>query len=122
MRESLEREIHIPDITHSVFLLLMEYIYTDSVKIDLEHAVELFITADLYQLDRLKEMCTVVVRRNLNGENATILLQNANDTHCHVLKDICMQYIVANFDIISKSDGIKLLSHALLLEILAIRP
>lgn len=122
MRESLEREIHIPDVTHTVFLLLMEYIYTDSVIIDLEHAVELFIFADLYQLDRLKEMCTVVVRRNLNGDNAAILLQNTNDSHCHVLKNICMEYIVANFDVISKSEGIKHVSHALLLEILAIRP
>lgn len=122
MRESVEREIRIPNVSHAVFVLLMEYIYTDSVLIDLEYAVELYITADLYQLDRLKEMCMVVLRRNLNGENAAILLQSANDAHCHVLKDICMAYIVDNFDIISKSEGIKAVSHELLLEILAVRP
>lgn len=122
MRESLEREINIPNVSHAVFLLLMEYIYTDSVVIDLQYAIELYITADLYQLDRLKDMCVVIVQRNLNGDNAALLLQNAHNTHCHILKDICMEYIVANFDVISKSEGIKAVSHALLLEILAVRP
>lgn len=122
MRESIEREIHIPDIPHAVFLLLMEYIYTDAVKIDLEYAVDLFLTADLYQLNRLKNMCVVMVRRSLDEENAAILLQSASDTHCHELKDICMEYIIANFDIISKSEGIRQLSHDLLLEILQRRP
>lgn len=122
MRESVEREIRIPNISYAVFLMLMEYIYTDSVRISVEHAVDLYIVADLYQLVRLKDMCVMVIRRNINTENATILLQNANDTHCHILKDICMDYIVANFDTISKSDSIKSLSHVLLLEILATRP
>jgi len=122
MRESLEREIRIPNVPRPVFLLLMEYVYTDSVKIDLEHSVDLYIAADLYQLDRLRDMCCMVVKRNVNGENAAVLLQSAADAHCQVLKDICMEYIVANFDIISKSEGIKSVSHALLLEILAMRP
>jgi RCC1 and BTB domain-containing protein len=122
MRESVEREIRIPNIPRPVFLLLMEYIYTDSVKIDLEHSVDLYIAADLYQLERLREMCCVVVRRNLTGDNAPFVLQNATDAHCQVLKEICMEYIVSNFDVISKSDGIKAVSHPLLLEILSLRP
>lgn len=122
MRESLEKEIRLPNIPRSVFLLLIEYIYTDSVKIELEHAVDLYIASDLYQLDRLRDMCCSVVRRNINSDNATILLQNSADAHCQVLKDICMEYIVTNFDIISKSEGIKTVSHAILLEILKLRP
>jgi len=122
MRESLEREIRIPNVPRPVFLLLMEYLYTDSVKIDLEHSVDLYIASDLYQLDRLRDMCCMVVKRNINGDNAAVLLQSASDAHCQVLKDICMEYIVANFDVISKSEGIKSVSHALLLEILAMRP
>mmetsp|Transcript_16462 Transcript_16462/g.18945 ORF Transcript_16462/g.18945 Transcript_16462/m.18945 type:complete len:303 (+) Transcript_16462:713-1621(+) len=122
MRESTEREIRIPSVPPPVFLLLMEYLYTDAVSIEPEFAVELYIAADLYQLDRLKNMCSVVVRRNLCAENAAILLQSATDAHCQVLKDICMEYIVANFDVISKSDGIKSVSHSLLLEVLSMRP
>lgn len=122
MRESMDRAvIPIPDISHPVFLLLLEYIYTDSVKIDLEHAIELYIAADLYQLERLRDMCCTVVRRNLNAENSGPLLQNATEAHCHILKEVCMSYVVDNFDVVSKTEGIKQVSHSLLLEILAQR-
>lgn len=121
-KENAERAvIPIPDISRAVFLLLLEYIYTDSVKVELEHAVELYIAADLYQLERLRDMCCTVVRRNLNAENAGPLLQSASEVHCHVLKEACMTYIVENFDIVSKTEGIKQVSHSLLLDILAQR-
>jgi RCC1 and BTB domain-containing protein len=121
MRESVERMVPIQDISRQVFLLLLEYIYTDSVKIEVEHATELYIAADLYQLERLRDMCCTVVRRNLNAENAGPLLQNASESHCHCLKEVCMAYMVENFDIVSKTDGIKQVSHTLLLEILSQR-
>lgn len=123
MRECEEgAEIPIPNMSYAVFLLILEYLYTDTVKIDLEHAVELYIASDLYQLATLREMCCVVVRRSVGSENAAYLLQSAHEAHCHVMKDIAMEYIVANFDVISKSDGIKSVSHGLLLEILSLRP
>ncbi|KAL7530787.1 hypothetical protein ACHAXR_004851 [Thalassiosira sp. AJA248-18] len=123
MRECEEgAEIPIPNMSYAVFLLILEYLYTDSVKIDLEHAVELYIASDLYQLSTLRGMCCVVVRRSIGSENASYLLQSAHEAHCQVMKDIAMEYIVANFDIISKSEGIKAVSHGLLLEILSLRP
>lgn len=121
MRESVERRVPIPAISHAVFLLLLEYIYTDTVKIEVENAVELYIAADLYQLERLRDMCCTVVRRNLNASNAGPLLQSAAENHCQILREVCMTYIVENFDIVSKTDGIKQVSHELLLEILAQR-
>ena len=115
-------EIPIPNMSYSCFLLILEHLYTDSVKIDLEHAVELYIASDLYQLTTLRDMCCVVVRRSIGSENASYLLQSAHEANCQVMKDIAMSFIVANFDVISKSDGIKAVSHGLLLEILSLRP
>lgn len=123
MRECKEGAvIPIPNMSYAVFLLILEYLYTDSVKIALEHAVELYLASDLYQLAALREMCCVVVRRGIGSENAAYLLQSAHDAHCQVMKDISMEYIVANFDVVSKSDCIKAVSHGLLLEILSLRP
>lgn len=121
-RESTEKEIRIPNIARQVFLLLLEYIYTDSVRVDLEHAIDLFTASDQYQLERLRDMCCTIVCRNLNAENSTMLLQAASESHCQVLKEACMNYIVENFEVISKTDGIKQISHPLLLEILSNRP
>jgi RCC1 and BTB domain-containing protein len=122
MKESEEgAEIPIPNMSYAVFMLILEYLYTDSVKVELEHAVELYIASDLYGLCTLRDMCCVVVRRQIGAENAAYLLQSAHEAHCHVMKDIVMGFIVDNFDIISKSDGIKTVSHSLLLEILSVR-
>jgi len=121
MRESVERVITIPNMSKHVFLLLMEYIYTDAVKIEVEDAIELYIAADLYHLERLRDMCCTVVRRNMTAENSGPLLQSASEAHCQVLKDVCMEYVVSNFDIVSKTEGIKQVSHHLLLEILSQR-
>jgi RCC1 and BTB domain-containing protein len=121
MRESTERFIPIPNISKQVFLLLLEYLYTDSVKIDVEYAVELYIASDLYNLEQLRERCCMVVRRNLNFENAGPLLQMASDACCYELKQECMKYVVENFDVVSKSEGIKQVTHQILLEILSQR-
>ena len=49
MRESVEGEISIPGVFKALFLLLMEYIYTDSVMIEIQFAVDLYILADMYR-------------------------------------------------------------------------
>jgi hypothetical protein len=121
MRESNEKVVAIPSTSKKVFLMLLEYIYVDSVKVEVEHAIELYIAADLYHMDRLREMCCTVVRRNLSAENSGPLLQQASEAHCDVLKEVCMNYVVEHFDAVSKTEGIKLVSHALLLEILTQR-
>jgi len=122
MRESIEREIPIPDMSKAVFLHLMEYLYTDFVRVGPEYAVELHRAADLYRLTDLSETCRSVVRRNLDSTNAAVLLQAAEDTCCTEIKEVCMEYVVNNFDVVSKGDGIRTVSHGLLLEILEKRP
>jgi RCC1 and BTB domain-containing protein len=121
MRESVERTIPIMGISRPVFLMLLEFLYTDSVKIDVDKSIELYIAADIYRLERLRDMCCTVVRRNLTAENAGPLLQSADENHCQILRELCMSYIVKSFDIVSKTEGIKQVSHELLLEILAQR-
>mmetsp|Transcript_11950 Transcript_11950/g.23713 ORF Transcript_11950/g.23713 Transcript_11950/m.23713 type:complete len:625 (-) Transcript_11950:467-2341(-) len=121
MRESVEPTVPIVDISRDVFLLLLEYIYTDAVKIGLDCAIELYIAADIYRLNRLRDMCCTVVRRNLNAENVGPLVETADEKHCHALREVCMAYILENFDVVSKTKGIKQVSHGLLLEILSQR-
>jgi RCC1 and BTB domain-containing protein len=123
MRESSpDAEIPVPNVSRPVFLLLLEYLYADSVRIDLEHAVDLYVASDLYQIDALRDACAVVARRGVGSDNAASLLQRAHDAHCQVIKDIAMEHVVANFDTVSKGEGIKAVSHGLLLEILSRRP
>lgn len=120
-RESIEKEIVISHVSKTVFLLLMEYIYTDSVVIEPEFAVELYILADMYGLYRLSSLCITVVKRSLTIDNAALILQQASDENCQEIKTLSMDFVIDNFERISKSDGIRALSHELLLEILSRR-
>ena len=122
IRESAEGAISIPGISKAVSILLMEYIYTDSVMIEVHFAVDLYILADLYGLGILGTICVTVVERNFNTENATAILQHAEAEKCHFIKDIAMECFIKKFERISKTDGIRHVSHELLLEILSKRP
>lgn len=121
MRESVEGVIHVSSISKSAFVKLLEYLYADSVQIEVEDAVELYTTADLYGLEDLRDYCSNFIKTNLNVENAGLLLQASANAHCHTIKDLCLKYVVANFDAVSKTEGIKQLDHGLLLEVLASR-
>ena len=64
----------------------------------------------------------VVVKRNLKTENATTILQHAAGEGCHFMKYFAMEFVINNFERISKTDGIRVVSHTVLLEILSNRP
>ncbi|GMH78228.1 hypothetical protein TrST_g897 [Triparma strigata] len=123
MRESVEREIVVPDTDHSVFLALMEFLYTDSVEgLQPDMAVDLHGVASFYGVDKLKDICAAIVKKEIDAENAAGLLQRAHDALCSELKEIAMEYVISKFDIVSKGEGVSNLSHQLLLEILSARP
>ena len=80
MRESTERVIPISsDIRKSIFLLLLEYIYTNTVLsgVPVEAAFELWELAEMHGLKKLQGMCCASVKCNLNVENAAPMLQMA---------------------------------------------
>jgi len=74
MRESTEREVRIQGASYTTFLLVLKYLYTDSLKVDPEYAIEMYMIADLYRLDRLKDMCSRVAKRSLTCEVCRLYL------------------------------------------------
>ncbi|EQC36786.1 hypothetical protein SDRG_05620 [Saprolegnia diclina VS20] len=119
MREARELEVHVETIRAAVFLLLLEYMYNDTVDVPTpELAIELYAAADMYTLDRLKGLCELVVQKGLTVENAGVLLSAADELHAGRLRDLCMHFIVRHFDTVTKTEGFQLLSRELILETL----
>jgi hypothetical protein len=101
----------------------MEYLYCDNIEgLDPNMTVDLFGLAQFYNLERLMEMCLGTIRRSIKAENAAALLQRSHDAHCEEIKELALEYVVLRFDEISRSEGIKALSHELLLHVLSARP
>lgn len=99
MRESsgTEEQIVLPDIVHPVFLLLLEYIYTDQVgDITSDLAVHLLIAAERFLLDRLKALCEDIIRKSISIDNVVQIMMAAKAHRAEGLKDICMDFIISN--------------------------
>merc|ERR1719337_827000 len=77
MREAsgANEQIVLLDIAHPVFLLLLEYIYTDQVgDISWDRAVHLLIAPERFLLDRLKALCEDIVRKYISVENVVQIM------------------------------------------------
>ena len=118
MKEAHQMEVAIPSTRWLIFLALLEYCYTDSVDVTPEVAIELSIAADLYTLERLRGLCEVIVQKQISTENAAALLQIAEDTHATRIREVCLRFIVRDFDSVSRSESFQSLSRSLILEVL----
>mmetsp|Transcript_24145 Transcript_24145/g.66907 ORF Transcript_24145/g.66907 Transcript_24145/m.66907 type:complete len:608 (-) Transcript_24145:79-1902(-) len=121
MRESNQQQqepIPIPGLTKKIFLLILEFLYTGVVDIHVDQAIDLYVAADMYGLTRLQDKCASTLHRNLTPERAGLLLRTADESRFPELKDICLRYVVENLPVVSKTNGLKDVSHALLLEII----
>ena len=105
MRESRLSTIRIEEVRHSVFLSILEYLYTDNVRINLEEAMELFEAADLYCIPRLKTMCEKRMIQSINVETAATIFHAADMHTATALRRKALKFIVAHFEEVSKTES-----------------
>ncbi|KAG7366449.1 Kelch motif-containing protein [Nitzschia inconspicua] len=103
MKESKMSTVDIQQVSHPIFLQVLEYLYTDQTRIPLETAMELFEAADLFCIPRLKTMCEKRMLQSINVENAASIFYAA-DAHCaSALRAKAKKYILSHFEEISKT-------------------
>ncbi|KAJ8610230.1 hypothetical protein CTAYLR_008520 [Chrysophaeum taylorii] len=103
MVEARAKEIAIDDVKHSIFLALLEYLYTDSVDIPLDVAMDLFQAADRFGIDRLKRMCEGKMLASISVDNAAAIFHAADQYTANSLRDKCLNFILANFDAVTRT-------------------
>ncbi|TMW64826.1 hypothetical protein Poli38472_008993 [Pythium oligandrum] len=103
MLESRAREIVITDIRRPIFLAFLEYLYSDDIDVSVESAMELFVVADRYGVDRLKRICERRMLQSLCVDNAASILHAADLHNASVLRDQCLAFMLNNFDAVTKT-------------------
>lgn len=107
MREGKKDEpIDVPDIEYHIFLLMMEYLHTDSLNItslDLDDAVSLLIASERFLLDRLKSLCVDFIRNRIAGKNVVHILLTSYRHNALVLKELCLDFIVSQFELVKQT-------------------
>lgn len=101
MRESVEAgtPIELKDVSYRVFLKVLEYLYTDTVReITLDVGIHLLIVSEQFMLDRLKALCEDFIRRDVNVDNVIGILVASHQHNASGLKDIALEYILKNLN------------------------
>jgi hypothetical protein len=103
MKESTMETVRIEQVSHPIFLQVLEYLYTDHLRIPLESAMELFEAADLFCIPRLKTMCEKRMLQSINVENAAAIFHAADMHSAMALRQKAKKYILLHFEAVSKT-------------------
>lgn len=90
-------------VSHSIFLSVLEYLYTDNVDIPLDSAMELFQAADLFCIPRLKTMCEKRMLQSITVENAAYIFHAADSHSAAALRRKALKFILSHFEDVSKT-------------------
>uniref|UniRef100_A0A0D9X5K1 BTB domain-containing protein n=1 Tax=Leersia perrieri TaxID=77586 RepID=A0A0D9X5K1_9ORYZ len=101
MREEGTEPITIVDMQPDVFRALLQFIYTDWLPSIREFEGDdngemirhLLVAADRYAVDRLKLLCQSILCKNLSVQNVATTLALADQHHCGMLKDACIEFM-----------------------------
>ena len=103
MRESCRDEegdakpIELQDVSHPVFVKVIEYLYTDSVsELTWDLSVPLLIASEQFMLDRLKALCEDHIRKEITIDNVIGVLIASHQHNAVGLKDIALEFILRN--------------------------
>jgi len=124
MKENECSVITLPDVSYDTFLMLIEYLYTESVKsfkklpIDTKLLLDLFKLADQYLMNNLKAQCEVLLGNTVDVENVCQMLEVADTHRSTILKKKCTEFIASNFGIVITQNAFIDLPKPLLKEIL----
>ena len=114
MREAMQSECTLNDISYPVFMALLEHLYTDTVEISSRIALELFAAADFLGVEQLKVMCIAKIEGELSITNVCHTLTVADNHSAAQLKETCISFIVMHFKEVHQTEGFQTLSRQLL--------
>lgn len=98
MRETKHLEVPITNVSHKVFLAVMEYLYSCDVQIsDGQQMVDLLKAADMFRLEGLRGYCVERIEPAVTAENVAYICEVADTHNAERLKQYCITFILQNF-------------------------
>lgn len=90
--------IEITDIDYNVFIELLRFVYTRTMRDIKEMAKRLFVAADKYGLNDLKNLCADALVKEISKSNAIEYLSLADRYGLQSLRSKALDYIATNVD------------------------
>ncbi|XP_028800403.1 ARM REPEAT PROTEIN INTERACTING WITH ABF2-like [Neltuma alba] len=99
--EKEAKEIQIPNVKWDVFEVMMRFIYTGNVDVNLDIAQDLLRVADQYLLDGLKRSCECALAQDISVENVSLMYELSESFNAMALRHACIFFLLAQFDKLS---------------------
>ena len=116
MQEVSSNEIHVRDVDLVAFKGVLRYLYSGAPPKNItEVDLELFVTADKYGLEELKDMCEVSICDRLDAESVVDALIVAAKIKSKQLYDRAIPVLRSNFASLTEESSQKLKNHPELL-------
>eukprot|EP00794_Sanderia_malayensis_P009047 gene9047-10014_t len=97
MKESIERKFYIEDCSPEVFNLFLQYLYggaaDDYAELSEELLADLLTLADRYETEELMRICELLLAKQLNEKNISLILSFAENIGAQQLKADALAYI-----------------------------
>ena len=103
MLESKTNIVNIDDISQDVFVQLLKYIYTGTADVS-KYATELFLAAEKYLIDDLKEECKEIINNHISIDNCIKILVLADRVKDSLIQTKAIEFINRNKDKIDVDD------------------
>ncbi|XP_071721363.1 ARM REPEAT PROTEIN INTERACTING WITH ABF2-like [Rutidosis leptorrhynchoides] len=97
-KEKDAKDILIPNIRWDIFELMMRYMYTGSVDVNLDIAQDLLRAADQYLLEGLKRLCEYTIAQDISVDNVSLMYDLAEAFNAVSLRNACILFLLENFD------------------------
>jgi len=119
MKDSTTNEILVSNYSYQAFLEFLRFIYADECNVpNSQIAAELISAAEFYGLSRLKSLMELLLSRAIDIENACLILEIAHRYNADQLKQLAFEFIIKNFDKVSKTNSFQEMNKECVTEIL----
>ena len=105
--ENKLNSVTITDVDYDILKEMLRFIYKDEIEHMETVANDLFIAADKYDIQDLKDECANYIANNINLENAIEIFELAAKYNAEKLKTQAMNFMKSSIDKMVKVDGFK---------------
>jgi len=105
MKDALEKEVVVSNYSYKAFRELLHFIYTDECQVGAHLAAELISAAEFYRLVRLKALMELILSKSIDVDNACPILEIAHCYGAGQLKQVAFEFILSNYERVSKTNG-----------------
>ncbi|XP_060602060.1 BTB/POZ domain-containing protein 6-like [Ruditapes philippinarum] len=106
LSENTGTEIDIPDMTPEQFNDLLQFLYTDDIKVTLDNVLSMLYAAKKYCVQSLIDKCLNTLKRHMVPENVCTVMENAHCYGNNDLKTRCHNLIVQEPERVFQADDL----------------